>query len=251
MTSSTQRVATIFQQLERKFTAVPTLKLSSILRAAAVGLPVFTEALEARSRALGVTTLPGQTLLHLLSLYQQHVSSDLASSIIWHQPSVTAGEKAALLNGHLVQKSITVQFEDALVLCSGIGDFRLSHALLREIARARGLKKRVHKHLQINPLEFPPEYLYGMLEGMVSPFLPPGRMPCLDAVVFLAPPMASVDRNKQVAISISPFESLLVPFSSFQALLYAYADTTYPDKWTEIPVEQDVGLPAERETVLV
>jgi hypothetical protein len=244
-------VVPIFQHLERKFTAAPTLKLSSILHTAAVGSPAFTEALEARSRALGVTTLPSQTLLHLLSLYQQHVSPDLDSSIIWHRPSLAAGEKAALLPGHLVQKSITVQFEDSLVLCSGIGDFRLSHSLLRQIARARGLKKRVHKHLQINPIEFPPEYLYGILEGMVSPFLSPGRVTCLDAVVFLASPTASVDRKKQVVISVSPFESLLVPFSSFQALLYAYADSTYPDKWTEIPVEPGVCLPAEREAVLV
>ena len=249
MTSSTQRGTTVFQPLERRLTATPQLKLSSILSTAAVGLPTFTRALEAREKALGVSTLPSQTLLHLFSLFREHVSPDLASSVIWHRPSLTAGEKAAILP-HLVQKSITVRLEDVLVLCSGVGDFKLSHPLLRQIALALGLKRRVHKHLQINPIEFPPEYVYGILEGMVSPFLSPGRLTRLDTVVLLASPPASADRDKQVAISLSPFESLLVPFSSFQALLYAYAGTIYPDQWIEIPVEPGIGLAASREAVL-
>ena len=250
MTDLTQSKAPIFQHLEHKLTATPALQLSSILGTAAVGLPDFTAALEARARALGVATLPSQALLHLLSLYQQHVAPALDSAIIWHRPSLTASEKAAILPGYLIQKSITLQFEDSLVLCSGLGDFRLSHPLLRQIAQALGLKKRVHKHLQINPVEYPPEYLYGILEGLVSPFVPPFRVWSLSAVVFLASKAASADQHKQVAISLSPFESLLVPFSYFKALLYAYADTSYPGQWMEVPVESRAGMVASPEAVV-
>lgn len=242
----------LFQHLERTFTAAPALQISSILRTAAVGLPAFTEALEARERALGVATLPSQTLLHLFSLYQQHASADLSSSVLWHRPSLSAREKAALLpEHHLVQKSVTVLFEDSLVLVSGLGDFTLSHHLLRQTALTLGLKNRVHKHLQINPWQYPPEYLYGILEGMVSPFLHPGRLRNLHAVVFLADPTKSTDGNEQAAISLSPFESLSVPLASFQHLLHAYAGTIYPERWRAISVETGARAPVERVALLV
>lgn len=239
-----QRGYALFTILERKLLAEPSLQVRSILQTAAVGLPGFTQALEARTRALGVATLPSLTLLHLFSLYQRYVSADLSAAVLWHQPSTTARQKAALLpEGYLVQKSVTVQFEDSLVLCSGIGDFTMSNGLLREIARALNLKNRVHKHRQINPSwAYPPEYLYGILEGIVSPFLPVGRVRDLLAVVFLAAPTSTADETRQVVISLSPFESLAVPLGCFQSLLYAYAGAHYPERWIAI----DTDVPAER-----
>ncbi|SRR5712692_7658734 len=241
----------IFQHLERKLTVAPQLQIRSILERAAVGLPTFTEALEARERALGVTTLASQTLLHLFSLYQQHVSPDLASSVIWHEPSLLASEKAAILPGHLVQKSITLRFAERLVLCSGVGDFRMSRPLLRQIARSLELEQSRYQRVRINPWEYPPEYLYGILEGMVSPFLRAGHVTHLEAVVFLAFSDAQALPHTQVAISLSPFESLLVPLASFQQVLNAYADATYPGRWIELPVEEAVSTRIAWEAVRV
>jgi len=251
MTSSTQNETPIFQHLERKFTAAPTLKLSSVLRTAAVGLPTLTEALEARDHALGMATLPSQTLLKLLSLYQQHVSRDLAASVLWHRPSLSAREKTTILPGYLIQKTLTLQLGGDLVMVSGVGDFKVDRPLIQQIIRALDLKKRVQKLVHINPREYPSESLYGILTGMVSPFLEPARSTTVQAVVFLKHLEIGGDWDKLVAISVSPFESLLVPIASFHTLLYAYAGATYLDRWREIAVEPGGRTVAEREVVLV
>jgi hypothetical protein len=240
----------LFQALERKLTNEPALQLRSILHRAAVSLPAFTQALEARERELGIATLPTATLLRLFSLYQQYVCADLGEAVLWHQPSLRASEKAALLPEHFVQKSVTVQFGDSIVLCSGLGDFTLSNRLLRQVSLTLGLHNRVQSRRHINPPAYPSEFLYGILEGMVSPFLHPDRVRGLLAVVFLTPPTGAADEARQVAISLSPFESLAVPLGSFQSLLYAYAGAVYPGRWIAIADDTGDGAPTEERLAL-
>lgn len=83
-----------------------------------------------------------------------------------------------------------------------------------------------------------------MLPGMVSPFLPPLRPTRLAAVV-QAPWQADWnDTRWAVGVSLSLFESLLLPLHCFRAILRQYADRAYAPalRWIELS-HQDL-LPA-------
>jgi hypothetical protein len=70
---------------------------------------------------------------------------------------------------------------------------------------------------------------FGMANGAVTPFLIPGTpaMERLSAVVQLR---WSTDRAEKfnVAISLSPFESFVLPLSQLHPLVHAYATSIYP-----------------------
>jgi len=247
----------IFERVERILMAMPELSMSCISQAAPVGSPQFSAALEAREEALGVATLPARSLNLLLGLCQQQVPRDLSAPIIWHAPSLSTSEKAAILQdvwggGLLVQKTITVLFaQSLLVLCSSVGDYRLTRGDIRSISRALGLSKSRARHVRINPGEYPPEQEYGLLEGMVSPFLDPGRPTRLSAVVFGESPEVWSQENKRIAISLSPFESLLVPVDHYRSLRKAYASAAYSDgvRWFEVGFVPPERTPYERESL--
>ncbi len=85
-----------------------------------------------------------------------------------------------------------------------------------------------------------------MLPGMVSPFLSPLRPSRLAAVVQVSWPEAWEDQDKAVGVSLSLFESLILPLRCFRAILRQYAKRAYTPglRWIEVfpqdmlPVEQ-------------
>ena len=82
----------------------------------------------------------------------------------------------------------------------------------------------------INPAEYSPEEDLGLLTGMVSPFWAPGRSTHrLHAFILLTEPTGDGEQPAPlVAISLSPWESLLVPRAQFRVLVQRYAQRAYP-----------------------
>ena len=68
-----------------------------------------------------------------------------------------------------------------------------------------------------------------MLPGMVSPFLRPMRATRLAALVVLPWPRCWEAQMREVAISLSLWESLVLPLSCLRPLLRSYAARAYPE----------------------
>jgi hypothetical protein len=68
-----------------------------------------------------------------------------------------------------------------------------------------------------------------MLPGMVSPFLRPQRPTRLTALALLPWPSHWEEQGYEVAISLSLWESFVLPLRSLKAVLYSYASQAYPD----------------------
>lgn len=157
--------------------------------------------------------------------------------------SLTAAEKQAVLDAGidgdvasvLVNRSVTVRLGTTHLLCTGVGDFSLDRRLLTKVADALQLPKRTMKDCRINPSHYAPERELGLLTGMVSPFVSPAvSRQRLQAVVLLDPHVNEADQQT-VAISLSPFESMLVPLTKFRSIVQLYAQRAHADiVWTSI-----------------
>lgn len=190
-------------------------------------------ALYERERAVGAATLSAESILLLLELLQEdgHVPC-----MLWHTATITAQETQSVLPpGVVVLKTVTVQLDRSLLLWTRLGHMSIARTDLRDIARTLGLSARVTKQCQINPRSIDPEEAYGMKEGMVSPFLRPLHQTQAHLVAIVSDLTLNTDRMAspypepfQVAISLSRYESLLVPGVLFPALLRTYARHAYP-----------------------
>jgi hypothetical protein len=192
-----------------------------------------------RELTLGVATISCRAfeLLHELitSLGVEHM-------IARHPPSLTAAAKQTLLDAggsgvkRLVNKTVTVRLGTTHLLCTGAGDFTLNRCHLTTIAGELRLSKKVTKACRINPPDYSPESELGLLTGMVSPFFAPSRCrPRLQAVVLLGAAKTGVAEEQMVAISLSPFESLIVSRADFHTLAQLYSQRAYPDvEWATI-----------------
>jgi hypothetical protein len=92
-----------------------------------------------------------------------------------------------------------------------------------------------------------PEEEFGMLPGMVSPFLPPFHPSRLAAVVHVAWPADWEEQGKEVGVSLSLFESLILPLHCFRTILRQYAAQAYEPHLRLIEVGHHHTLPLERE----
>jgi hypothetical protein len=138
--------------------------------------------------------------------------------------------------GLLVNKTVTVRLGATHILCTGVGDFTLNRSLLSQVADELRLSKRMIKACRINPPDYSPEYELGLLTGMVSPFFAPPEQPRrLQALVLLEATEIGPAEAQLVAISLSPFESLVVPRVDFGVLTRLYVQRAHPDlQWTKI-----------------
>lgn len=203
-----------------------SLHLHTIFTRYAYGTGDFLHALVRREAALGAATIPKESLVLLCTLLQPHLP-DLASSLLWHEASVTAAQTQQLLPaGVAVQKSVTVQLCDRLVLVTGVGDFRLQRDHRQTLAKQLSLPRRVLTQCTINPGHIDPQHTYGLLEGMVSPFFARHWSTGLSAIASVP---TTAYESALIAISLSRYESLLVPQVVFPILLQHYARLTYPD----------------------
>ncbi len=186
--------------------------------------------LSERESSLGVAT-PGPGSLLLLAQLFREQGLDMADHLFGpHPATLRAREKQALLpEGVHVQKTVSLLLEGRLILVTWIGDRLLERAERYAIARNLGLSRKAAHQATLNPLGCMAEQAFGLLRGMVSPFLPAGFGTGLHAVVQLSWPAVWEDEGQSVAISLSPCESLLIPLRGFRRILRRYVRRSIPD----------------------
>ncbi len=213
------------QNGEQALLADPFLRLHTIFTSFPFGSPTFLHLLVQREETLGPATLTNGSLLLLCTLLQPDVP-DVSSLLLWHEPTLSAAETQAVLPPSVVvQKTVTLQLHDVFVLVTGAGNFHLHRNHRRTLAQQLALPRSVLAHCTINPAHLDPRDTYGLLNGMVSPFFPRYRSTHLSAVACVPSPVGTYT---SIAISLSRYESLLVPKALFPGLLARYARLTYP-----------------------
>jgi hypothetical protein len=195
-----------------------------------------------RKQLLGPATLPGASIQLLATCAQECLprgaeeswintweARPLHTRLVRHRHSHSAMETQTLLPpGVLVQKTVTLALGELLVLSTGVGTSRLSRQELHVIAKALGLPNRRSRHATINPATFQTVEQFGVLPGMVSPFLRPALATRLTALVVLPWPRYWEAQMREVAISLSLWESLVLPLGCLRLLLSLYANRVYP-----------------------
>src|SRR5579863_1522169 len=175
-----------------------------------------------REQLLGPATLPGASIQLLATCASESLrrlprdelstaweTRPLHARLVRHRPTQSAVETQARLSpGVLVQKTVTLALGDSLVLCTGAGTQRLSRQERYAIAQVLRLPHRTGRHATIYPESCDSVAIFGMLPGMVSPFLRPSRATKLTALVLLPWPRQKLAQAREVAISLSLWESL-------------------------------------------
>jgi hypothetical protein len=203
--------------------------------------PGITSLLSRREQMLGAATLPGASIRLLyecaadclrglmMPVYSPWDSRPLHARLLRHGPSQRAAETQALLPpGVLVQKTVSVTLGERLLLCTGVGIQSLTRWQLRDIAAALALPYRVLKRCTINSSTYTSVEAFAMQPGMVSPFLHPERAAHLSALVLLPWRELWEAQEREVAISLSLWESLVLPVRCLRPLLRRYARWAYP-----------------------
>jgi hypothetical protein len=152
-----------------------------------------------------------------------------------HEATRSAAQTQAVLPpGVLVQKTVSVAFGDRShtgVLWTGVGDFQISKEAVLLVAGQLGLSRRAARNATINPAWLDPVAAFGMQAGMVSPFLPPpspGQQAFpISALVVESWPTVW-EKTMHVAISLSLYESLILPLRTLRPLLRAYYALAHP-----------------------
>src|SRR5258708_17440472 len=204
--------------------------------------PGITSLLYRREQMLGTATLSGASIRLLyecatdcirrlpMPVYSPWDSRPPHARLLRHGPSQRAAETQALLPpGVLVQKTVSVTFRERLLLCTGVGTQSLTHRQLRDIATALALPYRTMKQCTINFSAHSSVEAFAMQPGMVSPFLHPERAAGLAALVLLPWPQRWEAQEREVAISLSLWESLALPLRCLRPLVRRYARRAYPE----------------------
>jgi len=195
-----------------------------------------------RKQLLGPTTLSGASIqllyecatdiLHRQVVQEPHSlwdSRPLHARLLRHGPSLSAAERQALLPpGVLVHKIVSMTLAETLLLCTGVGPQRLTRQHLRAIAAALALPRWTVKQCSINPVTYHSVETFAMQPGMVSPFLHPSYHTGLGALVLLSWPEPREAQEQEVAISLSLWESLVLPLRCLRQLIRSYARQAYP-----------------------
>jgi len=205
-----------------------------------------SQALVLRERLLGPATLSSASLCLLYDISSQFVD-DLPQRICWYAPTLSASETQAVLPPQvLVQKTVSVEMAGRLLLWTGVGEYEHTLDQRRVVASALGLPHRAARQCSTNSATCRPEEEFAMLPGMVSPFLSPWRPTRLVSVMQVPWPTAWEEQGKAVGVSLSLFESLILPLSSFRAIVLQYSARAYAStiRWMEVS-SQDL-LPQEQ-----
>src|SRR5205085_12253338 len=164
-----------------------------------------------------------------MPVYSPWDSRPLHARLLRHSPSKSAAETQALLPpGVLVQKTISVTLGERLLLCTGVGTGSLARWHLRDMAAALALPFRTLKRCTINSSTHMLVETFAMQPGMVSPFLHPERATRLSALVLLPWRERWDAQEREVALSLSLWESLALPVRCLRPLIRQYARQAYP-----------------------
>ncbi len=186
--------------------------------------------LSEREAALGIATVRTDSLLLLAQFFREE-GLEMADYLFGpHPPTLGTREQQALLPfGIHVQKTVSLLLGGHLVLVTRIGDGVLERAERFALAAHLRLSRREARQATLNPPGCVAEQAFGLLRGIVSPFLPTGFGIGLHTVVQLSWPQEWEDEGHSVAISISPCESLLIPLRCYRRILHRYVRWSIPD----------------------
>lgn len=219
----------------------------------ATGATEVGNTLHLREHALGAATLSSASLRLIYEIAnrqievlptREHVSARLRrplhQRIVRHEATLSASETQSVLpQGVLVQKTVSLKMGGKLIVCSCVGDERLERQHVRDIASALALPRRASGRCTINPGRLDPVAVFGMAAGMISPFFPPQRQTRVDALVLVPWPPEWEDQQREVTVSLSLWESLLLPLVCLTSLVRCYAAASYP----HIPLIELPGKP--------
>lgn len=205
-----------------------------------------TEPLLEREQRLGASTLPAEGLRLIYEVAVTELASAVARGhvsglfgrplhqrIVRHPATHSAKQTQDVLpRGVIVQKSVSLAIGNRLMLCSCLGDHRLTHADYLHIGRTFSLSRKAIDHAATNPQTVDPVDVFGMADGMVSPFLPPHHAEKIAALVLAPWPITWEQEETDVAISLSLWESLLIPVCCIRSIVRKYAAKVY----SSIPV---------------
>jgi hypothetical protein len=198
--------------------------------------------LDLREAALGAATLSCASLRLLYEIASQHIQAlrDVEPLSAWHARPVhqrfafhaasysAAQTQVVLPPDVLVQKTVTVEMAGKLLLRTCVGDRKLERTQVRAMADALALPRRAVKQCTINLSTCDPVEECGMLSGLVSPFFSPLRSTKLAEVVLLPWPRWWEEKGREVAVSLSLWESLLLPLRCLRDIVCGYARRAYP-----------------------
>lgn len=206
-----------------------------------------------REQVLGPATLSGESIWLLYELASAHIQElhtvvhlsqwsrrPLHDRLVWHAASHTAAQTQALLPaGVLVQKTVSVAMAGSLLFGTTVGTQNLAREHLRYLAKVLALPRQAARNCTLNPASCDPIEEFGMLPGMISPFVRPLRRTRLAAVALIPWPQAWEEQETEVAVSLSPWESLLLPLRCLRSMLCSYARCAYPTvRLIELPGEK-------------
>jgi hypothetical protein len=136
---------------------------------------------------------------------------------------------------------------ETLLLCTGAGSRRVNRQQLHAIAAALSLPRRIVKQCTLNALNANPIEAFAMQPGMVSPFLDPSQHTAIGAVVLLPWPKRWEAQEREVAISLSLWESLVLPLRCLRPLIRSYARRAYPGvRVIELESEDAIYAPIQQ-----
>ena len=192
-----------------------------------------------RKQLLGPTTLSGASIQLLYAcaidilpgqdLHSSWDSRPLHARLLRHGPSLNAAKTQALLPpGVLVHKTVSMTLAETSLLCTGVGSQRVTRQHLRAIAAALVLPRRTAKLCTVNPVTSNTVETFTTQPGLISPFLHPSHHTGLGALVLLPWPEQSEGQAREVAISLSLWESLVLPLRCLRQLIRSYAKRAYP-----------------------
>jgi hypothetical protein len=126
----------------------------------------------------------------------------------------------------------------------------LTRRQLRARATTLALPTCAVKRRTITPAACNPGETFATEPGLISPFLPPSRDAGVTALVVLPWPDRWEAQEREVAISLSLWESLLLPLRCLRQLLQLYARQAYPAvRVLELPNEGITGGHADKHTI--
>ena len=195
-----------------------------------------------RKQLLGSTTLSGASIQLLYACakdtfcsrpgqepFSPWGSRPLHTRLLRHGSAHSAAEMQALLPpGVLVHKTISFTLADTIVLCTGVGTQCLTRRHLRTIAAALVRHGPNVKQWTINPAPGSSVKKLAMHPELVSPFLHPSRHAGLAALALLPWSDRWEGHEPEVAISLSLWESLVLPLRCLYPLIRSYAKRAYP-----------------------
>jgi len=192
--------------------------------------PGITSLLYRREQMLGTATLSGASIRLLYECAMDCIRRlPMPVYSPWDSRPLHAAETQALLPpGVLVQKTISVSLGERLLLCTGVGTGSLTRWQLRDMAAALALPFRTLNRCTINASTYTSVEAFAMQLGMVSPFLHPERAAHLSALVLLPWRELWEAKAREVALSLSLWESLVLPVRCLRPLLRRYARRAYP-----------------------